>query len=118
MQVNPEKALYSPAKWKRILANRRAHTLHRWLIATLGNACAWCGLGWSDTHLEIDHIDGREHANHSALTRKMRWPDRVRQYVREFYNGTRLRVLCKECNSKDGRARQLAAQEALETCPF
>jgi hypothetical protein len=113
-----EKAQYTPTKWKRILANRRAHTLHRWLIQVLGNVCAWCGATWADSHLEIDHPDGRERANHSAHTRKMRWPDRVRQYVREFYRGVRLQVLCKECNSKDGRARQLALQEARETCPF
>lgn len=113
-----EKSQYTLSKWKRILANRRAHTLHRWLIQVLGNVCAWCGATWTDSHLEIDHIDGRARSNHSAQTRQQRWPDRVRTYVREFYRGVRLQVLCKECNSKDGRARQLALEEATRTCPF
>lgn len=78
------------------------------LIAVLGGVCAWCG---SDDHPEVDHVDGRD-----WVPRELSATARLQRYFAEFRAGVRLRVLCKRCNSKDGRRRQLAADlvEAIE----
>lgn len=79
---------------------------HKALIFLLGNQCAICEATWLEAPLQIDHVNGRDQANHSAINRGKRWDVRVREYWREFYLGVLLRVLCIFCNSKDGRARQ------------
>lgn len=101
----------------RRMAMVKASRDHKSLIYILGNRCAICEATWADMPLQIDHVNGRENANHSAINRGRRWDVRVKAYWREFYNGVVLRVLCIECNSTDGRRRQLEAQQ-LPEAPF
>ena len=89
----------------------RASERHDELVKLLGGVCACCGETEPDA-LSIDHVD--------AITwerRKLRWDARVGRYWREHAEGVRLQVLCLVCNSVDGRARQLAEQNA-EPAPF
>lgn len=103
---------------KRKRAMQKATHDHRALIALLGGKCAWCEATWADCPLQIDHMDGRHPWEDNGTMRNKRWDVRVKKYWREFREGVRLQVLCKDCNSKDGRRRQMEAQEAAKTCPF
>ena len=104
-------------KRSRDRANRLAKLRYALLIKLLGNQCAWCEDDGTNGPLTVDHVNGRAQANHHALTRSRRWSARVVIYWREYENGIQLQVLCHSCNSKDGRARQLA-KEALPDAPF
>lgn len=112
---------WSRTKLRRKRALAQATRDHRVLIALLclpdEPHCSWCKRGWDETHLQIDHMDGRAVAVNNAAMRNKRWDVRVRRYWWEYLHWVSLRVLCKECNSRDGRARQLALEE-LPDAPF
>jgi hypothetical protein len=76
------------------------------LIEILGGRCAFCS---ATSQLEIDHPNGRKMVNHHPDHRKKSYAARIREYWMEFASGIALRLLCKRCNSKDGRQRQLLA---------
>ena len=94
---------WSKAKKQRAWALAKAQTNYAALIKLLGGRCAWCGN--NDIMLTIDHVDGRLVPNSKA--RSSRWDVRVATYIREHHDGIRLQVLCRSCNSRDGRRRQL-----------
>lgn len=65
--------------------------------------CAHCGKRKrSYDGLEIDHKNGRTW----NLEKVNRW-SRIARYWREYEAGVPLQALCRSCNGKDGRARQL-----------
>lgn len=77
------------------------------LVLVLGGRCARCGCV-DLARLEVDHVDGRcymvedEDSYHRTL-----------RYMEEYRQGVRLQALCKRCNGRDGRARQLRQQEEV-----
>ena len=81
------------------------------LIQFLGGKCHVCGED-NPTLLSVDHVRGIKWKRSDY-----RFDARVGRYWRELDEGIELRVLCMPCNSKDGRARQLAEQNA-EEAPF
>jgi hypothetical protein len=75
----------------------------------LGGSCAVCG---SREDLTIDHEAGRDW----KIERVSRHA-RVTRYLAEYLDGVPLRILCIECNGRDGtwRRRDLAP---TDTVPF
>lgn len=92
---------------RRQAAFERARYHYRCLIDSLGGRCECCGCE-DPTLLSIDHVDGI-----TWVRRELRYDARIARYIEEWCEGVRLRVLCLLCNSRDGRARQLAAVEAV-----
>lgn len=96
---------------KRHRLQERAAFRFGFLIAELGGVCTCCG-ETDPSLLSVDHVDGITWDRYA-----LRLDARIGRYIREFLEGVRLQVLCLICNSKDGRARQLAeSQEGA--CPF
>jgi hypothetical protein len=87
---------------------RRARELRSKLLSQLGGACCLCGAVHA---IQIDHPDGRTYAP-SNLSKY----NRILRYVREAKLGL-VRLLCRKCNAKDGRRRQLLAKKDDEN-PF
>lgn len=96
---------WAERKWATISA---AHAKRVELLQILSpdRRCADCGTRKrSYDALEIDHVEGRDWD-----PRKLNRWSRIARYWREFKAGVKLRALCRKCNGKDGRARQLQAQ--------
>lgn len=82
----------------------RARLLYQLLIRLVGGPnprCAWCGRDEHQTQLTLDHVEGK-----TWRANELRMDARVRRYRAEFLRGVPLRVLCRECNSKDGADRK------------
>lgn len=93
-------------RWLRDRRDRLAF-MRDLLIATLGGVCAWCG---SEAEPQIDHVDGRV----GYQPRDLSATARLQRYAAEYRSGVRLRVLCKPCNSADGRRRQLDRDQVID----
>lgn len=73
-------------------------------------ACAECGdVVENASLLEVDHVDGIGWS-HRALSSSAR----VSRYWRERRAGVAMRAVCRSCNARDGRRRQLAINAAVE----
>lgn len=77
------------------------------LVMVLGGKCARCGAA-ELAKLEVDHMDGRCYVVEEADSYY-----RTLRYMEEYRLGVRLQVLCRPCNGRDGRARQLRQQEEV-----
>lgn len=64
------------------------------LIEIYGRKCAECGASADDTHLEINHVYGRDW--------KIRDLNRYRRYLRYRHEAKqgRINLLCPDCNCK------------------
>lgn len=90
----------------------RARRLYRLLIRIVGGAnpvCKWCGKSEHETQLQLDHVQGK-----SWRSNKLRMDARINRMRDELKRGVKFRILCIECNSKDGRARQLEGRVHAE----
>lgn len=93
---------------------RLAIRQHRKLLRLLGGKCAWCG----ETRIEllqVDHPNGRRMPNHHPDHRKKSLEAKVRELWMEYASDVPQQDLCKKCNSKDGRRRQLERSGILRT---
>lgn len=81
------------------------------LIRILGGKCAWCKRrGEPGAFLTIDHVQGKDYR-----ARRLNVSYRISRYWKEYKAGVKLRVLCYECNSRDGRWRQLEGRVHAHT---
>lgn len=84
---------------------KRVYDLLIRLVGGTHPCCAWCGRNEHQTQLQLDHVEGK-----TWRANRLRWDDRIRRYRAEFLRGVPMRILCVECNSKDGRRRQIYDQ--------
>lgn len=105
---SPTARLRRQAQYKRAHARNdvRAKALHAELVKLLGGRCETCDDDGQASPLSIDHKDGVKWVIHN-----LNFYRRTIRYWKEYREGVPLRVLCMVCNSKDGRARQMAARE-------
>lgn len=95
----------------------KARKLYKLLLRIVGGplpTCAICGVTERDRPMQLDHKNGK-----NWRAKDLRMDARVKRYRDELKAGVKFRVLCIDCNAKDGRARQIEGRvHAVDDVPW